>query len=426
VDIDRNSNQRYMTVKSTGRCRQAVRKIEATFRIMKDTTILKYAVASRSAMVITSGSLVDGDLYSTWNVYLCGGEFVPSYVLDDVSAINGKLATGETQTTWDSENLGQLISGNYNGVVYEAPPIANEFTADRFNTTRYRDPETEISPGVKIGAMVDLSTIAPDETINNEPFPPYGDNTPREFFRRPVYRNRTFDNIYIPTGYNPRFENCTFKRITYVDCDTGIYRSSNDKEYNPELPPDKQDFSNTQPIKGYWKIGDYWHNSNSWPDDKGNNIIFTDCTFQGPVITGVPKDFFWTKDSLDFDGQTKFYNDYMRETTILAPNFNVNSGALSTDDSSSKLTGLIVGGLVDVRGESDVDGTILSMFYPDSDLGEGRSDVRTNIGFFDDEEASVPEDAQGRVHIKPNPDRMMPMGVMTKIVVRPVYDSYSE
>ena len=426
VTIAKGADARYMTVTSIGRYGEARRRIAMTFRLGKDTAILKYAVASRSALVVSSGSVVDGDLYSTWSDYSCGGEFVPNYVLDETSSVNGRLATMETQATWDATDLGQLITGDYNGVVYEAPPIADEFSADKFDTSKYKNPETEIRPGVKIGALIDLSTIPPDVTQNNVRFPPEDDGTPREFFDRPVYRNRTFDNIIIPTGYNPVFENCTFNRITYVDCQTGIYRSSNLKEYNPELPPDQQDFSNTLPIKGYWKIGNYWHNANSWPDDQSNNVMFTSCTFNGPVISGVPKDFFWTKNSLYFDGKTQFLNDYMPEASILAPNFNVNIGALSRDNSNSKLTGLVVGGLVDVRGEAKIDGTILSMFYPDIDMGVGRAEIRTNIGFFDDEEGSVPDDAVGTVHIKPNPDRMMPMGIVTRIVIKPQYGTLSE
>jgi hypothetical protein len=427
VTISKQADARYMTVASVGRYGEATRRVEMTFALAKDTSILTYAVASRSGVILSSGSTIEGDLYSTWGTYMCGGEFVPSYVLEADCTVNGDLATHETQQGWEENNLGEFLDGTYEGVTYNMPPFDDNFTTDKFDTTRYKDPTTEITPGVQVGALVDLSTIPPDRTLNNVRFPPKEDGTPREHFDRPLYENRHFDNVYIPTGYNPEFRNCTFNRIVYVDCDDNIYRStSNYQEFNPELPPGAQDLGNTLPVKSYWKIGNYWHNSNSWPDTHGNNVIFTDCTFNGPVITNTPKDYFWTKNALYFNGQTRFHNDYMPESTILAPNFNVNIGAFSTDDSDSKLSGIIVGGIVDVRGQAEIDGTILSMFFPDYDLGVGRKYYRTNVGFYTDNEGNVPDDAQGTVTIRPHPERQLPLGIKSKIVVKPQFGTYSE
>jgi Tfp pilus assembly protein PilX len=427
VTVSKQADARFMTVRSVGRYGSATRAAEMTFQLAKDRTILNYAVASRSAMVLSAGSQVEGDLYSTWGTYECNGTFVPSYVMESDCAVVGMLATHESQDTWNALGLGDQITGAYRGVAFNVPPFGDQFSADKFDTSRYKDPTAEIRPGVPVGALVDLSTIAPDRVLNNERYPPKEDGTPREHFDRPLYQNRTFDNIYIPTGYNPQFESCTFNRITYIDCDINVFRStSNWREFNPELPPSQQSFSNTLPIKSYWKMGNYFHNSNSWPDTHSNNVIFTDCTFNGPVITNVPKDYFWTKNSLYFNGQTRFFNDYMPESTILAPNFNVNIGSFSTDDSDSRLSGIIVGGIVDIRGEAHIDGTILSMFFPDWDLGVGRAQYRTNIGFYEDEESNRPEDADGTVHIRPNPDRTLPMGIVTKTVVKPLFETYAD
>ena len=427
ITITRQTDGRYMTVRSVGRYGNAVRSVEMSFRLAKDTSLLSYAVASRSAMVIASGSEIDGDVYSIWDVYQCGKESVPPYVLQDDCTVDGYLATHETPDAWNENDLASQIAGTYDGVAYNVLRFDDDWSADKFNTQMYKDPEAEIRPGVKVGVLTDLSTIAPDKILKNERWPPKEDGNPREHLDRPLYKNRHFDNIIIPKGYNPQFENCTFDRILYVDCDDNVYRStSNWREFNPELPPSKQTVDNTLPAKPYWKIGNFWHNSNSWPDTHSNNIVFESCTFNGPVITTAPKDLFWSKNTLYFRGETRFQNEYMPEAAILAPNFNVNIGGIGSDTSDSKLTGLIVGGMVDVRGEAEIEGTVLSTFYPDWDLGDERAYYRTNIGYYDDKEGKVPDEFQGTVSIRPDPNQSLPMGVVSRIVIKPQYGSYSE
>jgi hypothetical protein len=271
---------------------------------------------------------------------------------------------------------------------------------------------------------VDLSTVPPDATYTNHEF-----NT-NEHFNRPVYRNRTFDNIIIPTGYNPIFENCTFNRITYVDADETVKRATkNWGDFNPELPTSQQTKDNTLPMKSNSYCQGGYRSTDWWPDDRSNNVAFVSCTFNGPVITAVPRDYYWTKNAVTFTGETRFYNDYMPESTILAPMFNVNIGGFNTDQSDSKLSGIIVGAIVDIRGDAEVDGTILSIFFPDYDLGSTstRAHWRTNIGYYYDGEAgSIPSDAVGVSRVRPNPGRMLPFGITTRIIIRPQYGTYRE
>jgi Tfp pilus assembly protein PilX len=405
----------YMEVIATGRYRDAVRRAKMMFKWGKDTSILTYGVASRSGIVIAHGSQVTGDLFSTWDCYAA----CPPYVLEADCTVDGTLYHHDTQEVWENENLYAELDGTYEGIGYEEPIFNDNFTADDFDTSKYKDPTTEIRPGVQVGVLVDLSTIPPDTTYSNHEF------HTREHFNRPVYRNRTFDNIIIPKGYNPIFENCTFNRITYVDTDEELKRATvNWEDFNPELPTSYQTSTNTMPMKSYWR----GHNSDWWTDAKTNNVVFEDCTFNGPVISAVPRDYFWTKNALHFSGETRFFNNYMPESTILTPNFNVNIGGFNSDSSDSKLSGIIVGGIVDIRGDAEVDGTILSMYYPDYDLGtSGRSYYRTNIGYYGDAEAGdLPPDTQGTVVVTPNPDRVLPFGIIGKIRIRPQYGSYSE
>ena len=72
---------------------------------------------------------------------------------------------------------------------------------------------------------------------------------------------------------------------------------------------------------------------------------------------------------------------------------------------------------MDVRGHADINGTIISMY----DTTAHSSGYVTNIGFASDggSESSAldPEDDVGIIHIRPDPDRLLPSGITTPIVV---------
>ena len=94
------------------------------------------------------------------------------------------------------------------------------------------------------------------------------------------------------------------------------------------------------------------------------------------------------------------------------------------DESESVLTGLVVGGIVDVRGNANVNGTILSMFAPTGWRLSGA--YATNVGFSDENsESGIPEDI-GTIHIHPDPDRMLPLGMKSNITIDPNQESYTE
>ena len=92
-------------------------------------------------------------------------------------------------------------------------------------------------------------------------------------------------------------------------------------------------------------------------------MVFENCTFEGPIITSAPDDFQWKTNALYFKGNTEITNTVMPESTILAPNFNVNIGDFHKEgvSSQSKITGILVGGIVDIRDNAVIEGTILSM-----------------------------------------------------------------
>jgi len=139
-----------------------------------------------------------------------------------------------------------------------------------------------------------------------------GDTWNRQLNRH-VYENQTFTNQRLPGNRNALFRNCTFEGVLYVDCS-----KNGSSQYN--------------------------------------NVRFEDCSFNGPIVTEVPQQFKWEKNCLYFTGEATFNNtSNIQEATILAPHFNVNLGNTNPAQSdNSVLTGVIVGGIVDIRGNAQV------------------------------------------------------------------------
>jgi hypothetical protein len=161
-----------------------------------------------------------------------------------------------------------------------------------------------------------------------------------------------FKNLHIPMGSHAHFKNCTFTGITYVetDEDTDLSLYGNYDKYN-KLRKDAPCGSG----------------SGSTNTRSCNNVVFENCTFEGPVVSSVPKDMRYQQNSVMFIGNTTFNASAIRAelngTTILMPNYNVNIGDFveSSTSNDSALVGVLVGGIVDIRDNALVKGTIISM-----------------------------------------------------------------
>jgi hypothetical protein len=196
------------------------------------------------------------------------------------------------------------------------------------------------------------------------------------------------NNIVVPKGTNPYFKNCTFTGITYIEVDE-----------DTESPT----------------------NSNQ------NGVVFEDCTFEGPVITGVPKQMRWDYNSMEYRGKTTFNNTAIQAAlggvTLMAPNYNVNiggsedTGGGGTGDSA--VCGLVVGGVVDVYDKISVKGTVVSMadvVYQGEPIMNkswgwvtGTDVCGSNLGNVDGSSEIV--------DIWPDPDNVMPLGMLKRYVV---------
>jgi hypothetical protein len=200
---------------------------------------------------------------------------------------------------------------------------------------------------------------------------------------RYVCQNKTLTNARVVAKKNALFENCTFNGILYVDGGTST---------------------------------------------NSNNIRFDNCTFNGPIVTTPSTDTssgWWQRNQLYFTGAATFQNQTTVPATILAPNFSLdigNDNPTMRDD--NVLTGAIVGGIVDIRGTAQVYGTIISMF----DTSGYSSGYVSNIGATTADggsETTEPGDV-GVINITPDPDKLLPSGIMSPIVIKPSQDTYSE
>lgn len=386
-------------LQSTGTDREVTRQINMDMVISKDSKVLNYAIASRGRMWLTGDSTIHGDIFSSWD----RPEISPFNMTSD-SSVLGTINTVLTQQQIADEDY-QLETLDEDG-----NPMFDE------DGNRIYSPEDEVQayheginydqqdmdmPGMDIADydtdeyedMVVSGTgngdIPSSSTIETEYFPhAAGDYTlPKSYssrqLNRHVYENQTFTNVCLPDNRNALFRNCTFEEVLYIDCSES----------------------------GYYNY---------------NNVRFENCTFNGTIVTDVPQQFRWKYNCLYFTGEAAFNNtSEMQEATILAPHFNVNLGNTNPVASDNNvLTGAIVGGIVDVRGNAQIYGTIISM----CDTTQWSSGYVTNIGATLDDggsETTEPGDI-GVISITPEEDKMLPSGIMSPIVIKPLQNTYSE
>ncbi len=343
-----------------------------------------------------------------------------------------------------TDTSGNPIIGYVNGqsvgpVVYGNPVEAFDADGNRiysssdelkgtYKTVNYSQPDQTNMPGLSINDYYDASgnsltalhyksqipasnAVVSGSTIENGKLSTSGVPTVTEYFphaplasggysvaasssslklTRYKYEGKTLRNVVISGGTNALFKNCTFEGILYVDCSTS---------------------GPTSTTSTY------------------NNIRFENCIFNGTIVTNVPKNLnsgWWQRNCLYFTGEATFNNTSgYQEATILAPHFNVNLGNTNpTQSENNVLTGAIVGGIVDVRGNAQIYGTIISM----ADTTAYTSGYVTNIGATENDGGSETTEAGdiGVIEITPNEEQMLPSGITTPIVLKPLKNTYEE
>ena len=384
-------------LESTGIDGDVTRSVRMQFSVSRNQKVLEYAIASRGRMIITGDTTINGDIFSTWYK----PKWHAPFEITADSVINGVLNTVLTSAELDDGGNQMETLDAFGNPLYDMNGdkiiSVDDAVQGQVEDIYYGLPDNDI-PGLDeddydtSSYLSSCSEIAPASYTQTEYFPHLpGDYTEPEKswntkFYRHVYQDQTFNNAYLPKGRNALFENCTFEGVLYIEAD-----------------------------------------SNASSTSKCNNVRFDDCQFNGTIVTAVPKNTFiqWLHNCLYFTGGATFNNTYSEDVTILAPNFKVNLGNTREieEGGDSVITGAIVGGIVDVRGNALIEGTIISMYdtYAHSD------GYVTNIGFADDggDEGSVPGDV-GTIVITPAESKMLPGGIVSEIVIVPLQETFEE
>jgi hypothetical protein len=382
----------------------ALRFVGMDMAVMKDRDILNYAIAGRGRMWLTGDTTIHGGIFSSWS-----RRGISPFNTTSETKVLGKINTVRTLAAIEADTYQlETLDADGNPIDSSGAPLAQNY-ADRYHGPRdelqgyhegirYDQPYSNM-PGMKISDyntdlyQTGLTTItaAPTTSRATEYFPHAAGNysQPRDggstSFTRHVYQNQTFSNVILPVNRHALFRNCTFRNVLYVDS------------------------SKTNTSKSYT-----------------NNVRFENCTFNGPIVTNVPQSFNWVNNCLYFTGAATFNNQSaLQEATILAPHFNVNLGNTNPQQSDNNvLTGAIVGGIVDVRGNAQIYGTIISMF----DSSAYASGYVTNIGATLNDGGSETTELGdiGVIGITPRQDAMLPSGIMSPIIIKPDPRTYSE
>lgn len=231
--------------------------------------------------------------------------------------------------------------------------------------------------------------------------------------------------------------------------------------------------------------------------DFSNNLRFHDCLFVGSIVSDNPASFNNVRNKIQFTGRSRFASEHPEHPTdpaynpdpedlaviarssMMLPNFSVDIGTFnSPPEQAVALKGAVIAGLLDVRGNCDIDGALLLTYIPELGHGPLRdihgnplgnpSLFNTTLGYFGpddgDEEAMDPEtlplvggvknagwdtnndgladvspfEAQpagstmvpfngyGRIHLRFDPNIVLPDGLPLPMSIVPLAGSYQE
>ena len=291
---------------------------------------------------------------------------------------------------------------------------------------------------------------------------PYGAEHPYDHYDRPVFENMVFTNVRIPAGTNALFVDCVFTGVTYVE----VAANNSRDQYPHPTDPEQNAFNygGMQEADGspmYPEVDDalkdYLPSGKLSPKDLGNNLRFHNCRFEGSIVSGdqnggQPLDFSHTRNKLNFTGETEFPDvmdqaevpglsaaerQEFRRSRILAPHMSVEMGTFNdpTGDEAIHLTGAIVAGIIDMRGNIKIDGTLMTTYEPKAGdgtvMGDTSPNFNTTLGYFsneagDLEAGALPGDGMGVIQIRYDPSLPLPDGVMARIRVDPMVMTYFE
>ena len=152
-----------------------------------------------------------------------------------------------------------------------------------------------------------------------------------------------------------------------------------------------------------------------------NNIRFHDSLFVGSIVSDVPQEYTHIRNKLMFTGKTRFLETNPTDDTLnpeevdlpelakssmMLPNFSVDIGTFNSPPAQEvKLRGAVVAGVLDIRGNTEVKGSLILTFDPVYGQGPLRdingnpignpADFNASLGYFGpddgDEESYDPD-----------------------------------
>jgi Tfp pilus assembly protein PilX len=366
---------------------------------------------------------------------------------DGYAKVRGQLMMACTADAW-SANLassGKVINDMIQGTVVptENAQIPVKFganSADIFDLSPTNFEECALNfkarAGSAAGTPINTGTLIANTTLTTgmanggtvTERTPFGSTSYQATYRRPVYRNMTFRNVIIPKGTNALFDNCKFEGVTFVEGERDITRSNGSTTTSPSdgMSWAQRKVSGDTFSKDKVLLGSGTPSSGQTITEgsrKGNNLRFNNCTFEGPIAGNYATAYTHFANSWEFTGATMFDNKVDETATIVSPQVNIEMGSFTNPTSApSTLKGVVVAGNIDIRGVSNVDGSIIV-------TGDGAGN--TTLAYFgasdsDTNAGANPEGGYGRLNIRYNPYRALPDGINVAIDITPEPDTYAE
>ncbi len=389
----------------TGRSEDISRSVGMRFDVSVNKQLLHYAFVSSVRIIARGNVQINGPISSSWRRQLIPIENDPDgdyrnhvvYPLD-INLTSDGVIDGTIGTTMSPADFtGEASQGDYDfhsGLKRDGSQDAGLLGQMSYNEPEVTHLKTEDFDTSPLKAMTSVANLpAPDAThVSLGMWGLYGDRwDSHDGESKPALHD-----ICVPKGTNPHFRNCTFTGITYIEVD--------EQTNNPS-------------------------SSNQ------NGVVFENCTFEGPIITGVPKRMRWDYNSMEFRGQTRFKTSMIQAAlggvTLMAPNYNVNIGGSEGGggEGDSDVCGLVIGGVVDLYNDISVNGTVISMAEIVDENGSiimgrnlswltGTGVCGANVGNLDG--------SSNNVNISPDPDNVIPLGIKKRYKVNANANTYQE
>ena len=358
--------------------------------------------------------------------------------------------------------------------------------------------------GVVIGQTFNAALVTTREAT------PFSAPAAVDYYDRPIFQNIVFKDVVIPMGLNALFINCTFVGVTRVETYQAnahpawqFYgqQDANGALQYPPLPAN----SSAQLDNDYYPPNDPLFqkpvgfdvprllvNGTPYVNTKplSNNIRFHDCMFVGSIVADKPTVFTNIRNKLQFTGATKFYEEHptspndpalnpdpadipeIEKSSMMLPQYSVDVGTNNAPaDQDVNLQGVIIAGVLDVRGNTTIHGALLMTFEPSltdpalQHFGQpagNPADFNITLGYFSPDQgdqegysifdyngqkivgfdttgdglpdtvdpnaggAPVPFNGFSKVVLNWDPNLIMPDGLIAPIQIEPVLQSYRE